>query len=314
MDGDDLYGVFYAWNIWAVYADRLATEAATILGRAEEAKELEGIYQRGREDLLQSLQRGAITEADGTRWISAVPGKTTGSRYGVLNAAFPTRLLDPYDPLITGTLKYIEAHMSPGGIPIHTGWMKDGMWVAITLDNIAETHLVRDEGDMASKLLYATLNHGTPLYTWCEERGQEPNTKQASGDRQHLWTPVSVVRFVRDALVMEDGNTLHLARGIDRSWLESGKTLGIQNAQTHFGAISYNLTFDKASLKFAGSIQFPSNGTIETAVLHCRLPNGFRVAAVSNASGGVVGDDGATVVWNNPRGTVQLDARIAAAN
>jgi hypothetical protein len=232
----------------------------------------------------------------------------------VLNAAFPTRLLDPHDPLITGTLKYIEAHMSPGGIPIHTGWMKDGMWVAITLDNIAETHLVRDEGDIASKLLYATLNHGTPLYTWCEERGQEPNTKQTSGDRQHLWTPVSVVRFVRDALVMEDPDTLHLARGIDRSWLGSGKTVAVESAPTHFGAISYDLKFDKASLKLTGDIRFPTNGTLERAVLHCRLPSGFRVTALSGASGGIVSGDGTTVVWNNPSGSVHLDARVAAAN
>ena len=173
MDGDDMYGVFYPHNIWAVYADKLALEAARILNRTQDAKELEGIYDRGKEDLLVALDRGAITESDGTRWISAVPGKVTGSRWGALNALFPTELLSPSDKLIDGTLKYIEQNMSPGGLPVHTGWMKDGMWVAISLDNVAEAHLVRNEGDTAIKLLYATLNHGTPLYTWCEERGEE---------------------------------------------------------------------------------------------------------------------------------------------
>ena len=184
-----------------------------------------------------SLDRGAITESDGTRWISAVSRRRfTGSRWGALNALFPTGLLSAFRPkLIDGTLKYIERNMSPGGLPVHTGWMKDGMWVAIALDNVAEAHLVRDEGDTAIKLLYATLNHGTPLYTWCEERGQEPNSTKISGDRQHLWTPVAVVRFLRDALVMEQDDHLHLARGIERSWLAPDQEVGIQGASTHFG-------------------------------------------------------------------------------
>ena len=310
MDGDDLYGVFYPWNIWAVYADRLALQAAKILNKTEDAKELEAIYERGRSDLLSSLERGAISESDGTRWISAVPGKATGSRYGALNASFPTGLLSPFDILISGTLKYIERNMSPGGIPVHTGWMKDGMWVAITLDNLAETHLARDEGDAAIQLLYATLNHGTPLYTWCEERGQEPNTTQTSGDRQHLWTPVAVVRFLRDALVMEDGDRLHLARGIDRSWLASGRPVGIENASTHFGRLTYRFAFDRAQAKLTGEIDFPAGTAPYQATLHCRLPEGLKLASVDKASQASVAAEGSSLEWQNPKGTVHFEARV----
>ena len=100
------------------------------------------------------------------------------------------------------------------------------MWVAITLDNVAEVHLARGNGDAAVRYLYATLNHATPLYTWCEERGQEPGTAKCSGDRQHLWTPVAVVRAIRDSMVMEDGDGLQLALGPHASWLASGQPVG----------------------------------------------------------------------------------------
>jgi hypothetical protein len=310
MDGDDLYGVFYAWNIWAVYADKLALEAARILNKTEDAKELEGIYSRGKNDLLVSLDRGAITESDGTRWISAVPGKVTGSRYGVLNALVPTGLLSPSDKLIDGTLKYIERNMSPGGIPVHTGWMKDGMWVAIALDNFAAAHLARDEGDAAIKLLYATLNHGTPLYTWCEERGQEPNTEKTSGDRQHLWTPVAVVRFLRDALVMEEDAHLHLARGIDRSWLASGREVGIENASTHFGRLTYHFLLDQAKSKLTGEIDFPESKIPYRATLHCRLPENLKVVGVDKSSKASLAADGNALEWDNPHGTVHFEAPV----
>lgn len=311
-DGDDYYGVFYAWNIWPVYADKLALQAARILNRTQDANELDAIYTQGKNDLLVALDRGAITESDGTRWISAVPGKATGSRYGVLNALFPTGLLSPSDKLIDGTLRYIERNMSPGGIPVHTGWMKDGMWVAIALDNVAEAHLARDEGDKAISLLYATLNHGTPLFTWCEERGQEPNTQKTSGDRQHLWTPVAVVRFLRDALVMEDNDQLHLARGIDRSWLASGQAVGIKDAPTHFGLLSYHFSLDQAKSRLTGEINFPECKTAYKAILHCRLPANLRVVAVDKPSQAALRADGSALEWDNPHGTITFEARVGA--
>ena len=310
VDGDESYGFFYAWNIWPVYADKLALQAARILNRTQDAKELDEIYTRGKNDLRLSLDRGAITEPDGTRWISAVPGKATGSRYGVLNALFPTGLISPTDPLIEGTLKYIERNMSPGGIPVHTGWMKNGMWVAIALDNVAEAHLARDEGDAAINLLYATLNHGTPLYTWCEERGQEPNTHEISGDRQHLWTPVAVVRFLRDALVMEENDHLHLARGIDRSWLGSGQAVGIKYAPTHFGLLSYHFSLDQTRLRLTGGIDFPESKTPYKAILHCRLPSGLTVVEVDKSSQASLLADGSGLEWENPHGTVHFEARV----
>ena len=310
MDGDDMYGVFYPHNIWALYADKLALQAARILNRTEDAKELEQIYDRAREDLLASLHGGAINEADGTRWISDVPGRATGSRWGALNALFPTELLTPDDKLIDGTLKYIERNMSPGGIPVHTGWMKDGMWVAIALDNVAEAHLVRDEGDTAIKLLYATLNHGTPLYTWCEERGQEPDTTRTSGDRQHLWTPVAVVRFLRDALVMEQDDHLHLARGIERSWLASGEEVGIQNASTHFGTLTYRFSLNREQTKLTGVIDFPASKVPYDATLHCRLPEGLKVVKVDKGSEATVTGNGSALEWSHPNGTVHFEAMV----
>src|SRR5260370_17321984 len=129
------------------------------------------------------------------------------------------------DPLLTGSLKKIEHSISAGGQPVHTGWMEDGAWVGISLDNVAETHLLLGNGDAAIGYLYSSLNHATPLYTWCEERGLEPGTKKTSGDRQHLWTPVAVLRFLRDPMGMEQKVPLHLRHDTARAWLHQRNTL-----------------------------------------------------------------------------------------
>jgi hypothetical protein len=271
--------------------------------------ELQKIHQTALQDLLTALDRGAI-QGDGYRWIPGVPGHTCGSRWGVLNAAWPCQILPPNHELITGSIRQIESRISPGGIPVHTGWMKDGMWVAITLDNLAEVLLTRDQGDAAVAYLYATLNHGTPLYSWCEERGQEPGAKDCSGDRQHLWTPLAVARFLRDALAMEDGETLHLARGTARHWLGNGETIRVQGLATYFGSLAYELHYDQAARTVSGFVEL-SGGSAPAVALHVRLPAGLTLTALTlTVASPTLSPDGTLIHWRNLSGRVRFAGTV----
>jgi hypothetical protein len=303
-DGDDLYGTFLPPNIWAVYADRIALQAARELGRAEE-RELKGIFSAGREDLLEALRKGAIQES-GFRWIPGVAGKTTGSRWGALNALFPTELLPAADPLITGTLRKLESRISPGGLPLNTGWMPEGMWVAIALDNLAECHLARGNGDAACGYLMASINHATPLVTWCEERGKEAGSTETAGDRQHLWTPVALVRCLRDCLVMEQGEFLHLGLGAGRDWLGDGRELGVRGAPTHFGTVTWSLRQEGSSVR--GTIHLEARKHPRTLILHARAAGSGRLARVSGEGHPELAQDGQSVLWHTPPSSISFTA------
>jgi hypothetical protein len=204
----------------------------------------------------------------------------------------------------------MESNMSPGGLPIHTGYMAEGMWVAITLDNLGEAHLVRGDGDAFARYIYPVLNHATPLVTWCEERAKEAGTPSIGGDRHHLYTPVSVVRGLRDALVMEDRDGLHLALGTLRPWLASGRPLGIADAPTHFGRVSYQVQFDPANRTVVGTVTFPDDPSLKWAVLHVRLPGNLRLESVNPDSGAQVVSDGLAVKWQSPRGKVPITGKV----
>ncbi len=280
MNGSDYFGVFYAHNILSIFADRLSTEAALELGRHAEAAELQKISESALDALRASLELGCIRE-EGYSWIPNSPGNRGGSRWGMLYALFPAGLLAAGDPLLRGSLKHIERSISAGGQPVHTGWMENGAWVGITLDNVAEAHLALGNGDEAVRYLYSSLNHGTPLYTWCEERGLEPNDKKTSGDRQHLWTPVAVLRLLRDAFVMEQGDSLHLALGTARSWLQPGKSIGIRKAPTHFGTVSYRIEADTNNRLIRAEIDPPARRAPREILLHLRHPERMKMRTVT---------------------------------
>jgi hypothetical protein len=58
---------------------------------------------------------------------SGFAGKPHRQQVGsFVHTLFPTRMLEPDGPLVVGTLKRIEQSISPGGQPLHTGWMADG--------------------------------------------------------------------------------------------------------------------------------------------------------------------------------------------
>ncbi len=280
MNGDDYFGVFYTHNVLSVFADALSVDAAEVLGDSDRLTELRRIHESAADDLRASLKKGAIREND-FEWIPDSAGNTAGSRWGALYAFYPTRLLQSEDPLVAGTLKKIERNISPGGQPVHTGWMEDGAWVAITVDMVAEAHLALGHGDTAIAYLYSSLNHGTPMYTWCEERGQEPGTKKTSGDRQHLWTPVAVVRFLRDALVMEQPDGLHLGLAAARSWMQQGQSVGVRQAPTHFGEVTYQIKSDVENRVIRAELTSPDREQPKAIILHLRHPDGKLMRRVT---------------------------------
>lgn len=282
MNDTDYFGVFLPHNFYSVYADGVTLSAARALNRAKDIEKLESIYNTARDDLRSALFKGAIEEANGLKWIPGVAGKRCGSTWGALTAHYPNGILDASDPLLLGTFAHIESRVNSGGQPIGNGWMKDGCWVAISLDNLAMAHLARGDGDAASAYLYSAINHASFLTTWCEERGYEVASPVTSGDLQHLWTPLSVCSYIRNALVFEgrDG-ALWLASGTPREWLQDRKTLGCRGMRTYFGIVDYTIVRNDRNISIGFSASEISND--DTCRIHLRTPERLQVETLVKA-------------------------------
>ncbi len=235
INGNDYYGVFYPHNCMSVASDGLALEAAEILGKTEDAKLLRLIYEEAKESLLTSMKEN-LTEKDGLKIVSSnTAASDNGSIFGCLYSFFPCGLVSADEPMISDTVQYIEScKRSEGGLHEGTGWKKDGVWVAMSLNNMSRAYLRMGKYDLARKYLYPAINHATPLVTWCEERGSEKDSVRVSGDLQHLWTPLSVCQYINDAICFEDNDTMHIMAGAFPEWL-IGKTIKAMGIYTSGG-------------------------------------------------------------------------------
>ena len=273
MNGADYYGVFYSINCQALAADRLTLDAAEILGKTEDLAILRPMYERAKDDLLLSIREHAVQE-DGYVRMPSVVTAPPRCLYGSLFGFWPAEILEKDDPIIDGTLKYTETcAISEGGLPMGTGWMKDGLWVAMALGSLARSYLRMGFCEKARSYLYPALNHASPFVTYCEERGWEKNSERISGDKQHLWTPLSVCQYMTEAVYFSFRQETHLLAGICPEWIENGDPFAVENLKTQFGNMTLSICKESNSYRFSLKTERPITGK---TVLHIPCTEGDR--------------------------------------
>jgi hypothetical protein len=92
---------------------------------------------------------------------------------------------------------------------------------------------------------------------------------------------VTIPTLTKWMLVFEgpDDAVVWLARATPREWLAQGKKIGVTDAPTRFGKISYELRSDVEKNKVSAVIHAP-DGLAATIKLRCRTPNGKKMRAV----------------------------------
>ena len=256
MNGADYYGVFYPNCAMSLASDYHTLEVAKILGKAKDVAFLEKVCKQAKTTLIKSMRANVIKEKGYVR-TSSTAKALPSSMYGCLYTYFPCGFVDEKEPMIKGTVEHIEnKNKSEGGLPVGTGWMKDGIWVAMALHNIARAYLRMGRFEMARQYLYPALNHASPFVTWCEERGVEKNTSKTSGDRQHLWTPLAILQYLVDAIFFEDKNSVNIFYGICPEWLQTS-AVDIKNLRTPWGKTDVSLRYIEQQCEFVIKTERP---------------------------------------------------------
>jgi len=271
-DNGEFYGYYFPHNFLAARADQLAAEIAGILDEKEDAAAFAKIAQEAVEDLIRSARENSGFDGQ-NRYIPAAPSKTESSMFGCLFAAYPGKLLSAEDALIQGTIAHIfKRGISEGGLPVGTGWQKDGLWVAMALDNFSQAFLRFGMYQQAADFLYPSLNHASPLVTWCEERGAEKGSATTSGDLHHFWTPFAVVSYLASAFAFENEDILHITAGLPAEWYTQKVIADVQGLCTSCGKTDFKLVRENGGHRFTFSAQRAPGRLI----IHCLNAAGQR--------------------------------------
>lgn len=76
----------------------------------------------------------------------------------------------------------------------------------------------------------------------------------------------------RNLLVMEEGESLWLARATPRAWLEQGKRITVRNAPTYFGTAAYEIVSDLDRGVITATLEMPARRPPRAVLLRLRHP------------------------------------------
>ena len=166
------------------------------------------------------------------------------------------------------------------GIPAAFGY--DHGWVGFLTYGHAFGLLQHDHDREYLLTLYSIMAHHYTRGTWTAPEGRvitAPETPVAA-----YCTPAQLVvpMMTRWMLAFEDpqSETLWLAKGTPRTWMEDNKKISVRNAPTRWGHVSFSVTSKVNQGKVEGQVVLPASFGA-TVKVRMRLPEGHRIQSAT---------------------------------
>lgn len=239
-------------DLWALDGIRNAVRMAQTMGKAADAEKFQAEYKRFWEAFEKPL---AIQTAKTGGYISPCLDHTLkGNDWDNLHTLYPEPLFGPFDPRVTATIQKSRTTYQEGILPYilpQAIGQKNGSYIFSTATRLhywhtpdnSENQLVRDDPkdqELAVKDLYALLLHTSSTqatqefgaYPWSTRDYMSQNIMPDGS------TSATIIELLRNMLVRESGDELHLFSALSPAWLQPGKSIEIRNEPTVFGPIS----------------------------------------------------------------------------
>jgi len=226
-------GINYYHDFWAVLGLHQAVIAAEALGKSADAEAFRAAYSDLRSNLVNSVS-WAYRHTGNGKYIPGTPFDKDVTIWGSANALYPCGFLDPLDPMMSATLKTMEAFFEENTY----SYMKNHLWTYITAD-IAMCHLLRNETERFYELFNGFVDHSSPTNAWVE--GIMVKDRRGTGDMPHGWAAAEYIFLHRNSLIFENDDVLELCWGVQPDWLADGAAISAKNAPTRFGKVDFDL-------------------------------------------------------------------------
>jgi hypothetical protein len=179
------------------------------------------------------------------------------------------------DPKTDWINRTIEKYVMTSGLPtlVRPGYI-DPHYVY----NQALSQLLRGETEKFLWTFCSLFAYGQARTTYATLESNDIVTG-SSGDSwdslrmPHMHSGSRVLALLRAALLLEDGETLHLLAGTPRAWLAPGKVVEVRDAPTTFGDVGVRCESRPSGNEIRAVIEPPSRRPARI-VLHVRPPSG----------------------------------------
>lgn len=238
-DNEYISGHLTGYSFLALDGLETAELLAHDLGHTEDEIRFRKIEQELRRNFMSQLDR-ATAKSKG--YIPpALDGDMGGTDWGNLLSLVPEQQLDPFDPRVTATLRATQVRYEEGLMTYRQPGQGTYLHPYLTIKNTL-TELIRGEQEQAICEFYAVLVHTSSTNGGFEYSIRPWGDRDFSGNlAPHGWFAAEYRNLLRNMMVREEGDTLHLLSAVSPAWIGAGKSLCVEKAQTYFGSIGFSL-------------------------------------------------------------------------
>ncbi|MHB8897477.1 MAG: hypothetical protein ACYC6Y_01880 [Thermoguttaceae bacterium] len=268
------------YDLWNLRGLRCVADAADMLGRAEEAKELRAEADDYRAAIDKALQAGGTSHFPPS-W------ELVGTHWGNTETLWPTPLFEADDPRVAATIDHARKQHGGGFIEGTIQWL--GRSPAIHPYMSAYTTMAslrRDDDRQVVEDFYWYLLHSTACHAFPEGIFQGRRFAW-SHTIPHVTGASNYALLLRHMLIDERGDELHLLAAVPDWWLGQGQTISVERAPTHFGDV--NLTIRGTAAGIEIQLDPPRRNPPRRMVVH--LPKSRPAEALPPGVEAVVRDD-----------------------
>ncbi len=213
------------------------------------------------------------------------PGLYADAIRGGVHFINRSRLLGPEDPRAQGIIDVLEDRLlsehdrlairTKGYGPEKHWFSHAGWYYQCGIERTADVHLQWDDVPNFLRSFYNdyAVDIVVGPYTFDEHTTRGPTDKS--------FEEAVFLERLRLMLVMEEGDTLWLARATPRAWLEQGKKIAVHGAPTDFGTLAYQIVSDADHGKITATIQMPSRNPPQAVLLRLRHPQAATIKSVA---------------------------------
>ena len=294
-DNEYVPGHLTGYNFLALDGLQGAEAIASGLGHQDDAKRFANDYVVFRRNFLARLD--VVTANTGGYIPPDMDGNTLGTDWGNLLSITPEEQLDPHDKKVTATLHEAQSRYQEGIMTYSIAGQGEWLHHYLTIKNtLAE--VVRGDQERALHELYALLLHTSATQAGFEYSVRPWTDRDFGGNlNPHGWFAAEYRNLLRNMLVREEGNKLHILSVSSPEWIGGNKAISVDDALTFFGSVSYTLASHGDG---AAMLDFNNHFSAAPATVVIHLP-WFVNLASAEADGKTIHAQG---------GTLQLPATV----
>jgi hypothetical protein len=247
-----------------------------------------------RKAVRQAMTRAPVVRLlDGT-YVPRVPtrarirGREWGwfreAAYGALHL-LEGGVFEPDEPEMTWVLKDLEDNLFVSrewgrAVDLERFWFSHGgVTIQPNLQDLGIDYLRRGQVKHALRALYN--NFGSLLYPDVRAFAEHPVVELGHGVGP-FYKPSDEAKslvWLREFLLHEEGETLHLAMGAPRAWFGAGESFGVRAMASCFGAVTYQVQSEVSQI--AVRVELDEMHAPQELVVHLRLPEGRAIQGVT---------------------------------